>query len=83
MTETFIVALIFLVVILAVVLLLAALLFVAGRGYISALAGVAELQATLFRVLANTNEIERSLRQQRRVLYDAHKRISAVTKGVE
>ena len=68
---------------LAVIVVLAALLFAAGRGYIAALAGVAQLQATLSRILANTTEIERSLRLQRRVLYDAHKRISTVTKGVE
>jgi hypothetical protein len=68
---------------LVVIVVLAALLFAAGRGYISALAGVAELRGTLARVLAGTEEIEHSLRQQRRVLYDAHKRISAVTKGVE
>lgn len=68
---------------LVVIVVLAALLFAAGRGYISALAGVAEPQATISRVLADTHEIERSLRQQRRVLYDTHKRISAVTNGVE
>jgi uncharacterized oligopeptide transporter (OPT) family protein len=79
MTQALIVPLICMV----VIVVLAALLFVAGRGYIAALTGVANLQATLSRVLANSSEIERSLRQQRRVLYDAHKRISAVTKGVE
>jgi DNA invertase Pin-like site-specific DNA recombinase len=31
---------------------------------------------------ANNENIDRSLRDQRRVLYDAHKRISAVTKGI-
>jgi len=31
---------------------------------------------------ANNEKIDRSLRNQRRVLYDAHKRISAVTKGI-
>ena len=64
-----------------VIVVLAALLYVAGRGYIDALAGVAELRATLAQVHADTQEIERSLRQQRRVLYDAHKRLCAVTKG--
>jgi predicted Holliday junction resolvase-like endonuclease len=68
---------------LLVIVVLAALLYVAGRGYIAALAGVAELRATLSQVQAETEEIERSLRQQRRVLYDAHRRISAVTKRVE
>jgi hypothetical protein len=41
-----------------------------------------ELRATLSQVLADTQMIELSLRQQRRVIYDVHKRISAVTKGV-
>ena len=67
---------------LAVIVVLAALLYAAGRGYLSALTGVGELRATLSQILADTQMIELSLRQQRRVLYDAHKRISAVTKGV-
>lgn len=70
-----------LLVCLAVILILAVLLYAAGRGYIAALSGVAGLRGTLARVLAGTQEIELSLRQQRRVLYDAHKRLSAVTKG--
>ena len=72
-----------LLVCLAVIVVLAALLYAAGRGYITALSGIAELRATLAQVHADTEEIERSLRQQRRVLYDAHKRVSAVTKGME
>ena len=72
-----------LLVCLAVILVLAALLDAAGRNYVSALAGIAELRATVARILAHTQNIDDSLRQQRRVLYDAHKRISAVTKGSE
>jgi uncharacterized oligopeptide transporter (OPT) family protein len=72
-----------LLVCLVVIVVLAALLYVAARGYISALSSVAELGAILAQVRAHTEEIERSLRQQRRVLYDAHKRLSAVTKGLE
>jgi len=72
-----------LLVCLAVILILAALLYAAGRGYLSALTDLGELRATLSRVLADTQTIELSLRQQRRVLYDAHRRISAVTKGLE
>jgi hypothetical protein len=68
---------------LAVIVVLAALLYAAGRGYLSALTGVGELRATLSQILADTQMIERSLRQQRRVLYDAHRRISAVSKGLE
>jgi hypothetical protein len=37
---------------------------------------------SLRQILANSQDIEHSLQQQRRVLYDAHKRISTVTKGV-
>ncbi len=36
----------------------------------------------LHQILAHTHNMDLSLRQQRRVLYDAHKRISSVTKGV-
>lgn len=42
-----------------------------------------ELRRALDQILANTRNIERALEQQRRVLNDAHKRISAVTKGLE
>ena len=64
-------------------MVLAALLYADGRGYLSALTGMGELRATLSQVLADTQMIELSLRQQRRVIYDVHKRISAVTKGLE
>jgi len=66
-----------------VILVLAALLYATGRGYLSVLTGIGELRATLSRVQADTQNIDLSLRQQRRVLYDAHRRISTVTKGVE
>ena len=71
-----------LLVCLAVIVVLAALLYAAGRGYLAALTGIGELRSTLSQILASTQNIDLSLRQQRRVLYDAHKRISAVTKGV-
>ena len=71
-----------LLVCLAVILVLAALLYAAGRGYLAALTGIGELRSTLSQILASAQNIELSLRQQRRVLYDAHKRISSVTKGV-
>ncbi len=64
-----------------VIVVLAALLYAAGRGYLSMLTGIGELRATLSRLQADTQNIDLSLRQQRRVLYDAHRRISAVTKG--
>jgi hypothetical protein len=66
----------------AVIVVLAALLYAAGRGYLAALTSVGELRSTLSQILASAQNIDQSLRQQRRVLYDAHKRISAVTKGV-
>ena len=71
-----------LLVCLAVIIVLAALLYAAGRGYLAALTGVGELRSTLSQILASAQNIDQSLRQQRRVLYDAHKRISSVTKGV-
>jgi len=66
-----------------VILVLAALLYAAGRGYLSALTGIGELRAALSQVQADTHDMEDSLRQQRRILYDAHRRISAVTKGLK
>ena len=71
-----------LLVCLAVIVVLAALLYAAGRGYLAALTGVGELRSTLSQILASAQNIDQSLLRQRRVLYDAHKRISAVTKGV-
>jgi hypothetical protein len=71
-----------LLVCLAVIVVLAILIYVAGRGQISALTAICELRQTLQQILANTEKIDRSLHDQRRVLYDAHKRISSVTKGV-
>jgi len=68
---------------LVVIVVLAALLYAVGRNYIAALAGIAELRATTARILADTQNIDHSLRQQRPILYDAHKRICAVTKGSE
>jgi hypothetical protein len=71
-----------LLVCLAVILVLAILIYISSRSQASALAGICEVRQTLNQILANSQDIEHSLRQQRRVLYDAHKRISTVTKGV-
>ena len=71
-----------LLVCLAVIVVLAVLIYVSGRSQASALVGVCEARLVLNQILANTHNIENSLQQQRGVLYDAHKRISAVTKGV-
>jgi hypothetical protein len=72
-----------LLVCLGVIVVLAALLFAAGRGYLTALTGIGELRATISQVASDTGSINHSLRQQRRILYDAHRRLSAVTKGVK
>jgi hypothetical protein len=83
MTEHSIVLLVCLPVCLAVIVILATLLYAAGRGYLAALARFGELREMLGQIMASTKNADHSLRQQRRVLYDAHKRISAVTKGLE
>ena len=72
-----------LLVCLAVVVVLAILICIASRGQISTLTAVYEIRQTLQQILASTEKIDHSLHDQRRVLFDAHKRISAVTKGVE
>ncbi len=72
-----------LLVCLAVIVILAMLLYAAGRGYLAALTRFGELREMLGQIMANTRNTDHSLRQQRRVLYDAHKRISAVSKGLE
>jgi hypothetical protein len=66
-----------------VIVILAVLLYAAGRGYLSTLTGIGELRATLSQVQADTQNMDLSLRQQRRVIYDAHRRICAVTKGLQ
>jgi hypothetical protein len=71
-----------LLVCLVVIVILATLLYAAGWGYLAALAKFGELGTMLSMILANTHKMDLSLQQQRHVLNDAHKRISAVTKGV-
>jgi hypothetical protein len=73
-----------LLVCLAVIAVLAIPIYAASRGQIAALTAVCELRQALNQILAHTEKIDRSLHDLRRVLNDAHKRISsAVTKGVE
>jgi len=67
---------------LAVIALLAILIYVSGRSQASALAGICELRRSLDQILAGNREIEARLEQHRRVLYDAHKQIHAVSKGL-
>jgi hypothetical protein len=67
----------------AIIVVLAILIYVSGRGQISELSAVDEVRLPLQQILANTQNIDHSLDQQRHVFCDAHKRISAVTKGVQ
>ncbi len=67
---------------LAVIVILATLLYAAGRGYLAAVDRFGELREMLGQIVARTRNTDHSLRQQRRVLYDAHKRICAVSKGL-
>jgi hypothetical protein len=72
-----------LLVCLGVIVVLAALLYADGRGYLKAITNIGELRGITAQILAHAQNVDLSLSQQRRVLYDAHKRICAVTKGVE
>jgi hypothetical protein len=68
---------------LVVIIALAILKYFRGRSSESPLTGVSEMRQTLHQILAETQTIERLLVRQRRVLNDAHKRIHAVSKGLE
>jgi hypothetical protein len=57
-------------------------IYVLGCGQLSAFTAAYELRQTIDQILANTGKIDRSLKDQRRVLNDAHKRICTVTKEV-
>ncbi|HEY3704683.1 MAG TPA: hypothetical protein VGL22_06445 [Terracidiphilus sp.] len=72
-----------LLVCLAIIATPAALLYAAGRGYLSAVATMAELRSSLNHVLLDTEKIHHATQLQKPVLCDAHKRISAVTKALE
>ena len=79
MTESTIV----LLVCLAVIALMAILIYVSSRGQSSALTAIGEVRRTLDQILAGGRNIEHMLTQQRSVLNDAHRKIHAVTKGLE
>ena len=79
MTESTIV----LLVCLAVIALMAILIYVSSRGQSSALSAIGEVRRTLDQILAGGRNIEHMLTQQRSVLNDAHRKIHAVTKGLE
>ena len=63
--------------------LLALLILVPTPRQLAKILPVRELRRDLDQLLASTRNIERTLEQHRRVLNDAHKQISAVTKGLE
>ena len=79
MTESTIV----LLVCLAVIALMAILISVSSRGQSSALSAIGEARRTLDQIVAGGRNIEHMLTQQRSVLNDAHRKIHAVTKGLE
>ena len=79
MTESTIV----LLVCLAVIALMAILIYVSSRGQSSALSAIGEVRRTLDQIVASGRNIEHMLTQQRSVLNDAHRKIHAVTKGLE
>ena len=68
---------------LAIIATLAVLIYLSSRSQESALTGTCELRRTLDQILAGNRKIEATLEQQRHVLNDAHKRIHAVSKGLE
>lgn len=72
-----------LIISLATVAGIVAVVYLDRRGQISALTTVCELRQALNQILTSTEKTNDSLHDQRRVLHDAHKRICAVTKGVE
>jgi hypothetical protein len=52
------------------------------RSHISALTGLCNVRQALQQILANTQALERSMYEQRRVINDAHKKITALSKVV-
>lgn len=79
MTESTIV----LLVCLAVIALMAILIYVSSRGQSSALTAIGEVRRTLDQIVAGGRNLEHMLTEQRSVLNDAHRKIHAVTKGLE
>jgi len=79
MTESTIV----LLVCLAVIALMAILIYVSSRGQSSALSAIGEARRTLDQIVAGGRNLEHMLTEQRSVLNDAHRKIHAVTKGLE
>jgi hypothetical protein len=72
-----------LLVCMAVIVVLAILIYVVSRSQLAALSTICELRMTLQQIFDSTKTIDQLLHAQRRVLNDAHKRITTVTKGIE
>jgi hypothetical protein len=72
-----------LLVCLAIITALAVLISVTGRRQPSSYAAFCEVRRALDQILADDRALEKALEQQRRVLYDAHKQIHAVSKGLQ
>lgn len=68
---------------LAVIAVMAILIYVGGRRQISALKALCEVHRRLDQILAGNRETKTTLEQHRHVLYDAHRRICAVTKSLQ
>jgi hypothetical protein len=68
---------------LAIVAVMAILIYAMNRGQVSALTTICEVRRTLEQLLAGNQSIEATLEQHRKVLYDAHKQIHAVQKGLK
>ena len=65
------------------IIVVAILIYVINRGQLSALTAICEVRRTLDQILAENKSIELTLKHHGHVLYDAHKKIHAVTKGLE
>jgi len=74
---------ILLLVCLAIIALMAVLMYVSNCGRNSTAAALCETRRMLDQILSDSRRLEDTLEQHRRVLYDAHKQIHAVPKGLE
>jgi hypothetical protein len=68
---------------LALVAVLAILIYVLSRSQAAALSTICELRRGLDQILANNRNQEQTMKMHGHVLNDAHKRICAVSKGLE
>jgi len=68
---------------LALVAVLAVLVYVLSRSQAAVLSTICDLRRALDLILANNRNQEQTIKVHGHVLYDAHKRICAVSKGLE